>query len=196
MIAYIQGKLLSQNNDKVIILTNHGVGYEIFIKSFFQPNEDVTLYISHIIKEAAQELYGFEKLEKKLFFETLLKVKGVGPKMAFNLSSFFQIQDLVNLIQYEDIKTLTSAPGVGKKIAQQIIFDLKDKLHDFQGSGKFSPAVVTDNKQSNLIKEAALALESLGFSSGKFMPVILELLKTNNVQKSDEIVKFYLKNSQ
>ena len=87
MIGYVSGTVVYSDSQKSVILTNSGVGYEVHTSTPQVPNRDTALFISHIIREQSQDLYGFENVEDKKFFEMLLDVNGIGPKSAYALVS-------------------------------------------------------------------------------------------------------------
>ena len=102
MIGYISGTVVYSDSQKSIILTAQGVGYEVSTATPMVPNRDVALFISHIIREQSQDLYGFESAEDKKFFEMLLDVNGIGPKSAFSLVSHLGVQQIISAITFED----------------------------------------------------------------------------------------------
>ena len=136
MIGYISGTIIYSDSQKSLILTNSGVGYEIHHSTPMVPNKNVSFFISHIIREQSQDLYGFESVEDKKFFEMLLDVNGIGPKSAYALISHVGVQQIISAITLENVDILKSAPGVGKKSAEQIILSLKDKVSKLKLLGK------------------------------------------------------------
>lgn len=131
MIGYISGTVVYSDSVKSIILTAQGVGYEVNTATPMVPNRDVALFISHIIRETTQDLYGFESVDDKKFFEMLIDVNGIGPKSAFSLITHVGVQQIVSAITFDNVDVLKSAPGVGKKSAEQIVLSLKDKISKF-----------------------------------------------------------------
>ncbi|MCD1293423.1 Holliday junction branch migration protein RuvA [Methanocella sp. CWC-04] len=134
MIAHIEGILDSRSDESIVIDVN-GVGYEIFIPShlFEQlPEEGSRCKIfvhTHFREEDGFTLYGFTALEDKEFFQLLIKtVSGIGPKVALSIMSSISVPDLAEAIVSEDLKTLTRVNGIGKKTAQRLIVELKDKV--------------------------------------------------------------------
>jgi len=113
MIGFLMGKVLFSDNTEVILLTGDGVGHQVYFSGILPEGSEASIYISHVIKEGSQELFGFRSLKEKKFFELLIGVKGVGPKSAFSLMASLNINMIINSILYEDKKTLTKAPGVG-----------------------------------------------------------------------------------
>jgi holliday junction DNA helicase RuvA len=201
MIGYIGGSVIYSDSNKSVILTQSGVGYEVHTATPLVPNRNVGLYISHIIREQSQDLYGFEQVEDKKFFEMLLDVNGIGPKGAFSLVSHLGVKQIITGISLENVDLLKSAPGVGKKTAEQIILSLKDKIQKLelgltakevivQGGQK---AQVENKDHTFLIKETLAACQGLGFKDHDILPMIQKFLQDSAVQKPEELVKLILK---
>jgi Holliday junction DNA helicase RuvA len=201
MIGYISGTIVYSDSQKSVILTNSGVGYEIHTATPMVPNKDVALFISHIIREQSQDLYGFETAEDKKFFEMLLDVNGIGPKSAFALVCHLGVQQIISAITLENADILKSAPGVGKKSSEQIVLSLKDKVSklEFGFAVKENPVkagvkVKAENKMdAHLVKETLAACQGLGFKDQDVLPMIQRHLTEGVVKKPEELVKVILK---
>jgi Holliday junction DNA helicase RuvA len=201
MIGYISGTVVYSDSQKSVVLTNSGVGYEICTSTPMVPNKDVALFISHIIREQSQDLYGFETVEDKKFFEMLLDVNGIGPKSAFALISHVGVQQIISAITLENVDILKSAPGVGKKSAEQIILSLKDKISKLEvgfavkeNPVKSGAKVKVDNKvDAHLVKETLAACQGLGFKDQDVLPMIQKHLQEGIIQRPEELVKVILK---
>jgi len=131
MFAYIKGRLEEIYSKKVVIDAG-GIGYEItvptsLISKLPEKGSVVKLYTYFYVREDAQELYGFYEREDKSIFEKLITVSGIGPKVAMALLSNLSASQLALAIVTGDLKTLCSAPGVGKKTAQRMVLELKEK---------------------------------------------------------------------
>lgn len=201
MIGYISGTVICSDSQKSVILTNSGLGYEIFTSTPMIPNRDTALFISHIIREQSQDLYGFETIEAKKFFEMLLDVNGIGPKSAFALITHLGVGQIISAITFENVDILKSAPGVGKKSAEQIILSLKEKVSKLdlgfvtkelpvKSIGKSS---VENKLDSHLIKETLAACQGLGFRDQDVLPVIQKYLNEGTRFRPEELVKVVLK---
>lgn len=142
MYAYILGTVVLIKNES-IILDNQGIGYEIFTPNSFryEENTDVKVYTYHNVREDAQELFGFETFEHLDFFKKIITVKGVGPKTGLNILSKASIDDVVIAIENSDIKFLRTLPGIGPKMASQMVLDLQGKLVVSETTPKDSQAV-------------------------------------------------------
>lgn len=132
MIGRIQGRLI-ESNPPHILVDVHGVGYEIDVpmSTFYSlPNlgSEVTLLTHMIVREDAQLLYGFFTAEERETFRILLKVSGIGARTALAVLSGLSVADLVNAVALQDAAILTRVPGIGKKTAERLILELKDKL--------------------------------------------------------------------
>jgi Holliday junction DNA helicase RuvA len=201
MIGYLSGTVVYSDSQKSIILTPQGVGYEVSTSTPMVPNRDVALFISHIIREQSQDLYGFETVEDKKFFEMLLDVNGIGPKSAFSLVSHLGVQQIISAITFENVDVLKSAPGVGKKSAEQMVLSLKDKVSKLEigFSTKEKPVksgakVAPENKMDALlVKETLAACQGLGFKDQDILPMIQKHLQLGLTTRPEELVKIILK---
>lgn len=201
MIGYISGTVVYSDSVKSIILTAQGVGYEVNTATPMVPNRDVALFISHIIRETTQDLYGFESVDDKKFFEMLIDVNGIGPKSAFSLITHVGVQQIVSAITFDNVDVLKSAPGVGKKSAEQIVLSLKDKISKLEiglttrempltAGVKVNP----ENKQEAfLVKETLAACQGLGFKDQDILPMIQRHLHSGTATKPEDLVKIILK---
>lgn len=200
MIGYVSGTVVFSDLNKSIILTAQGVGYEVHTATPLVPNKDIALFISHIIREQSQDLYGFNSADEKKFFEMLIDVNGIGPKSAFSLISHLGVEQIISAITFENADVLKSAPGVGKKSAEQIVLSLKDKVTkiDLGFSTKEKPvkkgAIVKESViPTNLIKETLAACQGLGFKDQDVMPMIQKYLQSGEASRPEDLVKMILK---
>lgn len=166
MYEYIKGIFVGMNKDYIII-DNNGIGYKIFtsgstIAKMPKTNEMVILYLQQIVREDFIGLYGFLSKDELNMFNLLLTINGIGAKASLSLLSISTIDNLKYAILTGDEKTLTKAPGVGKKTAQRIILELKDKieLKDFIKDSNMENQQVFNRS----LDEALEALVSLGYS--------------------------------
>lgn len=149
--------------DQVIIEVS-GIGYGVLMTpgclADLKPEESVKLYIHEHIRENSDELFGFISLEEKMFFELLLSVSGVGPKMAINIMSVGDIVDVRQAISSGDTKLIQTANGVGRKVAERVIVDLKDKV-GFAGNADITSLLTATRNNKD---EATQALMALGYT--------------------------------
>jgi Holliday junction DNA helicase RuvA len=158
MIALIRGEIVARGADHVVVDVR-GVGYKVFVPR--QPQADiVSLHTHHVVRDDAQQLYGFETREELALFEMLITVAGVGPKAALSLLAMSRPASLASAIAAGDVAALSRAPGVGKKTAERVIVDLKGKIArgGVEERG-LSPAAPDD--------EAASALQALGYTAAE-----------------------------
>jgi len=158
MIAHLSGTLIQKQPNSVVIDVG-GVGYEVFIPTTTftaMPNAgaEVSLDIHTHVREDALSLYGFSSRQERRVFERLISISGIGPKLAVTILSGGSVEGLVGAIRRGDLARLTSIPGVGKKTAERIVVELKDKLKEFTEEPA-KPVVETD---------VLSALENLGYS--------------------------------
>jgi len=202
MIGYITGTVVYSDSVKSIVLTPQGVGYEISTATPMVPNKDVSLFISHIIRENTQDLYGFEDVEGKKFFEMLIDVNGIGPKSAFSLITHLGVEQIVSAITLENADILKSAPGVGKKSAEQIVLSLKDKINKLEvglaikekPSKSASKSPKSDTMvDALLVKETLAACQGLGFKDQDVLPMIRKFIQEDIAKRPEEMMKLILK---
>jgi len=181
MFAYIKGKLVDANPLSVIVDVG-GIGYKIFIsaRAFGQlpkHGETVFLHTAFIVREASQTLYGFLASGERELFEALLNVSGVGPKLALALIGHLTLEDLQRAINAADTYSLSKVPGVGKRTAERLIVELKDKLPALFPRDIATSPEVTGNLGPVLIKDAVSALVNLGYTQAIAKKAIQDSLK-------------------
>ncbi|MGC2656827.1 MAG: Holliday junction branch migration protein RuvA [Bryobacteraceae bacterium] len=168
MIALLRGAIVEKHPNQVIVDAG-GVGYDVQIPistytSLPNAGAVVSLRIHTHVREDALLLYGFATGEEKLVFEQLISVSGIGPKLAITVLSGLATPDLVAAIRASDIARLIRIPGVGKKTAERIALELKDKLKGLDGGGKASAPAEPVTTRSALEGDVLSALENLGCS--------------------------------
>ncbi len=157
MIGYLKGKVISQDL-KTIILNVSGVGYKVFTNTAILPSKkdlDIELWTYLAVRENALDLYGFTTKEELSFFELLITVSGIGPKSAMGILTVATLPNLRHAISSGDTSHLTKVSGVGKKNAEKIVLELKDKLDGLVSDLSHSVSGDVD---------ALLALQSLGYA--------------------------------
>lgn len=173
MINYIKGTLSEIENGLIVVEAN-GVGYEIFVPSTLISNlppkgSDVKIYTYFSVKEDSQSLYGFFYKEDREIFTKLIGVNGVGPKAALAILSIMGSDELRMAIITGDAKSISLAPGVGRKTSERIILDLRDKISGMDLAGKMSKVPesslgVSFSGADGPVTLALEALSSLGYS--------------------------------
>lgn len=195
MYAYINGTL-SQLFPTHVVVETCGIGYEIQTPNSYRfqkyLEKEVQIYTSLIVREDAQLLYGFINEEEKEMFLSLIKVTGIGPKSALAILASSTPHEVKLAIENENDAYLTQFPGIGKKTARQIVLDLKGKVTiTEENSDDLLQTQVNGNEQNQIISEALLALQALGYSKRELSKVEKSLNK-HNVNSVDEAVKIGL----
>ncbi|RSE35966.1 Holliday junction branch migration protein RuvA [Acinetobacter junii] len=169
MIGCLIGEVFALEAPTVLLNVN-GVGYEIDtpLSTFcqLQKGQIVTLWTHLVVREDAQQLYGFSEAQEKIIFRTLLKVNGVGPKMALGILSTLSVELLIHTIEHDDINTLIKVPGVGKKTAERLMIELRDRFKALSQSANSTSQTTTSQIQfmsNSPVAEAEAALQSLGY---------------------------------
>lgn len=170
MITFIEGTLVERQPTRIVVSAG-GVGYEVHIPiSSFErlPPEGASCRVLtwHYVRDDAEELYGFATEQERKLFLLLYSVSGVGPRMALNVLSGLSVRDIKASIAGQDAKRLASVKGVGRKTAEKIIVELKDKLTE----GEMLEAVAgtkADSPEDMRIRDAILALISLGYKQAE-----------------------------
>jgi holliday junction DNA helicase RuvA len=184
MIAYIRGSLLSVLEKSCIILTDSGLGYEIYLSSrdmqkIPKAGEETEFYVSTVVREDALDLYGFFSLEERETFKVLLNTPKLGPKTALAILSIFSPDKLKNIISAEDERMLSQVPGIGIKSARRILIDLKDRLNFI-----VSDKVRRDQAVPSLSvrEDVLMGLTSLGYT-----PVEVSHILDNVLEKEPDL---------
>lgn len=192
MYEYIKGIFAGMNKDYITI-ENNGIGYKIHtsgttLANMPQLNDTVTLFLQQIVREDFIGLYGFLTREELNMFNLLLGINGVGAKASLSLLSISSVNNLKYAILTGDEKTLTRAPGIGKKTAQRIILELKDKFKN----DEFVQGISEDTQNieiSSTVNEALEALISLGYSEKEAENAL------KKVSGKDDSIENIIKNS-
>ena len=167
MIGHLKGKITSKNPPEILIEVE-GVGYEVLcpMSTFYALDnltEDILLFTHLSIKEDAHTLFGFISKDEKNVFRELIRVNGVGPKVALAILSNLSVQSLVECISTEDADLLAKTPGIGKKTALKLIVELQDRLGKLELTGAIEKTRDFNQSSNPNSKQAIEALQSLGF---------------------------------
>lgn len=174
MIATLTGKV-SEKLREVVVLDVNGVGYGVLVTAEdhgrLKVGDSKKLYVYEHIREANHDLYGFLHPETQTLFELLLGVNGIGPRMALNMLSIGTVTEVSKAIAAGDVKYIQSANGVGKKVAERVVVDLKDKvgLPSSDTGGLFISSAAAQKD------EAVQALVALGFSSADAISALVDV---------------------
>ena len=189
MIARLQGTVIESDYNSCIIDV-HGVGYDVQIPiSTFEKlpraGGEAVLWISTQVREDAITLFGFAEKDEKKLFENLLEVSGIGGKLALAILSGMPLGSLCNAIVNGDIKLLSKISGVGKRTAERLVVDLRDKLPKLGLS--FAPAAANtpakDDPRSGAVEDALMALAQLGFKSEQSREVVNNIAASLTVEE-------------
>lgn len=171
MIGLIQGKVIGTYTNTVVVLTNGGVAYEVRVAAPFfmtvREGQDMRLFTYLKVAENDMELFGFPTIEEKLFFELLITVNGVGPRTALNILSLGSLDDIKNAIARADVAYLTQVSGIGRKTAERIVVELKNKMGNMEHGAL--------NTMGESLGEVVEALVGLGYSRDEARDVVKEL---------------------
>lgn len=189
MIEYVKGTLTFIDMNYVVVETQ-GIGYQVICANPYHyqqyEGKEILIYTYQHVKEDILALYGFSSREERSLFTKLLNVSGLGPKGALSMLAG-QVEMLISAIQNEDVNYLTKFPGIGRKTAQRVLLDLKDKIEDmahvFLADTEGTPYQMDDQSQSSSsangsqLPEAKQALLALGYSEKEVNEIIPELKK-------------------
>lgn len=194
MIGRIRGILLEKRPPRMLVEC-HGVGYEIeapmtTIWALPELNSEVVLHTQLIVREDAHLLFGFATLSERRLFQSLLKVSGVGAKVALAILSGIQADDFVQCIQQGDTARLTGLPGIGKKTAERLIVEMRDRLSDWSDGPSFAIAPAVSG-QPDAVSDAISGLIALGYKPQEAS----RLVHANETQgkSSEDIIREVLK---
>lgn len=175
MIALLRGTLAYKSIDHVIIDVS-GVGYRLFIplSTFYSLPEtgEISLYTHTHVREDALLLYGFLTLEEKELFVTLIGISGIGPKLAVNILSHSPVAELKNAIATSDVKRLSGLPGIGKKTAERLVLELKDKIEPVATATGNQTSPAGSPSAKDLINDVISALVNLGYKENQARKVL------------------------
>jgi len=194
MIGRLRGIILEKQAPN-LVLDVHGVGYEVAapMSTFVNLpalNYEVSLFTHLLVREDAQLLYGFATLRERLLFRSLLKVNGVGAKLALTILSGSDVDDFARSVQEGDAASLTRLPGVGKKTAERLIIEMRDRLKEVSGAMGLKPVVSEAAKLAGAKDEASEALVSLGYKLAEAEKMIRSL--DSDGLTTEEIIKLAL----
>ena len=210
MISWINGDLVDlwQTNQKFFVLINcQGLGYEIqILESFFLKletnqisNKKITLWLKHIKKEDSDLLFGFTSKEQKNFFIEILSIRGVGSQIGMGILNKFSIGEVINAIKTQNKKLICSVPGIGQKMSDRLILELKNKfkseiqVEEEKAKDEFE---IKDPEINKMIKDLQLTLQSLNYKNKEIktiLPIIINevdfLAKKENNLSFENLLK-------
>ena len=196
MIGFLRGQIINKQ-PPLLLLGVQGVGYEIEapMTTFYALPEvgaEVEIYTHLVVRDDAHLLFGFASENERYLFRTLIKVNGVGAKMALTILSGIETDEFVLCIQNNDAARLTKLPGVGKKTAERLIIEMRDRLDNLPEM-KVHKARATANHQIDPVDEAVGALIGLGYKPPEASRFVLAV--ADDSMNSEELIRAALKNS-
>jgi Holliday junction DNA helicase RuvA len=193
MIGRITGILLEKQHPE-ILLDVGGIGYEVQVplNTLFElpdPGAELTLFTHFVVREDAQLLYGFGRQRDRQLFRDLIKVNGVGPKLALGILSGMDAESFVRTVQQDDISTLIKLPGVGKKTAERLLLDMRDRLKDWMLElDAVTPLRVVGDPAADMLAEAESALVALGYKPAEASRAVAAA-NDDSIEKSEELIR-------
>ena len=200
MIAFIQGTVLEKSEGELILLTTGGVGYRLMcsmntLSVMPAAGKPCSLYTHLSVRDDAMELFGFEKRDEREMFRRLISVSGIGPKSALFILGSMPLSDLRMAILTGDVAALSRAPGVGKKTAQRITLELKDKVtQDALESGVAVEDIAYQDMETpaqDALGEAMQALKALGYSPQEAAAALKGI--GNQAETADDLIRLALR---
>jgi Holliday junction DNA helicase RuvA len=191
MIAQIRGQLLEKRPGMVIVETQ-GIGYQVFVSlsTFYdlpEATQGVRLHTYTHVREDLLQLFGFSTFLEKEIFQILIGVSGIGPKLALNILSGIAPADLIASLQSEDVGRLTQIPGVGRKTAERLVFDLKEKIGKIAVRGE--TAKEEKGKKGQVVDDVVSALVNLGYRRNQADSVVEQVWRQRPEASLEEILK-------
>lgn len=192
MIAYLKGSILKKT-DKDLILDTGNIGYRLFttkkLLSEVSENDELEFFIHSHIREDTFDLYGFQSSEELNFFQKLISVNGIGPKVALEIMST-NANKIKSAIINEDLAFICQIPGIGKKTAQRLILELKEKIEvdDLENLSREHGHIDVSAHE-----EVIDALNKLGYNKGEILQTLKKL--PTKITATEEIITFFLKNN-
>jgi Holliday junction DNA helicase RuvA len=198
LIGRIRGKLVEKQPPDILVEVN-GVCYEVQVPmttAYRLPEigKDIQLHTHFVVREDAQLLYGFHQQQDKDMFRALIKVNGVGPKMALAILSGMEADDFVRTVQNNDVSAMVSMPGIGKKTAERLIVEMRDRLSEWQAAGDPMVSAAALCGGSSFARDAETALLALGYKPQQAARAVSAVLKGNpDVADSEALIRLALK---
>lgn len=203
MIGRLQGIIAAKHAPEVLLDVN-GVGYEVHLPMtcFYDLPEigkPVTLWTHFVVREDAQLLFGFNNADERALFRLLIKAQGVGPKMALGIMSGMSANQFIHSVRQGDVSTLVKIPGVGKKTAERLLVEMKDRLKDFTGADFDTGLPGTAPSNMGMVlspadsarEEALSALLALGYKDNQATKVIKQVALDD--MSAEDIIRAALK---
>ncbi len=198
MISFLRGTLYYKK-PPLLIIDMQGIGYECqaSMSTFYHLPEigyEILLYTHLVIREDAHALYAFFKEQEKTIFKALIKISNVGPKLALAILSGIPFDQFVKCIVEQDISALTPIPGIGKKTAERLLIELRDRAKNWDFQTLEVGNFITKEKEDSRVKDAISALVALGFKTAEASRLIGAI--TLNDETTEELIRLALKHTR
>ena len=205
MISWISGELIElwQTNQKFFVLINcQGLGYEIqILESFFLKlktnqisNKNITLWIKHIKKEDSDSLFGFSSKDQRNFYIEILNIRGIGSQIGMSILNKFSINQVINAINTQNKNLICSVPGIGQKMSERLILELKSKFKkELQTKGETSNDEfhIMDDEINNMLGDLQVTLKSLNYTNNQIKSILPIIIKeTDSLTKKEKKSSF------
>ena len=205
MISWINGELVElwQTNQKFFVLINcQGLGYEIqILEPFFLKlktnqisNKNITLWIKHLKKEDSDLLFGFTSKDQKDFFIQILSIRGVGSQIGMGILNKFSISEVINAIKTQNKNLICSVPGIGQKMSDRLILELKSKFKSeilFEEEKSKDELEVKDPEINKMMEDLKLTLKSLNYTKNEIKSILPFIIKeTDGLDKNEKNISF------
>jgi Holliday junction DNA helicase RuvA len=199
LIGRLKGVLLEKKAPDLLLDVN-GVGYELLapMSTFYQLppiGQGVVLFTHMAVREDAHQLFGFLEEPERALFRALIKVTGIGPKVALAILSGVPAAEFVRLVQTNDVNALTKIPGIGKKTAERLVLDMRDRLSAWEAGPANSGATVPkESGNSQLSEDAETALIALGYKPQDAARMVVRVMKDKpGIERSEDIIRLALR---
>jgi len=203
MIGSLRGTLL-EKHPPLLLIDVQGVGYEIHapMTTFYQLpalGSDIYLHTHFVVREDAQLLYGFIDKPTRELFRELIRINGLGPKMALAILSALTMEELVDCVQRNHIETLVKVPGIGRKTAERLLVELRDRIthqhtsHSAATLADTQTAAASRTSAPSMREDAVSALLALGYKPQEAEKMVQAILKEHTISSSEELIRLALK---
>lgn len=198
MIGKIRGILVEKKPPEIQVDVA-GITYEVQVPMstlYVLPElgKELTLHTHFVVRDDAQLLYGFYDVKDKVMFRSLIKVNGVGPKMALGILSSMEADEFVRTVRHNDINAMVKMPGIGKKTAERLLIEMRDRIKDWASVDETGMEKESPMPSSSITNDAETALVSLGYKPQQAAHAIAQVLKADpSINDSEELIRQSLK---
>ncbi|MCX7909710.1 MAG: Holliday junction branch migration protein RuvA [Ignavibacteria bacterium] len=193
MYSYIKGKIIRKTTSTIEIEVN-GFGFELLVSlnslsKLGEVGDEIIIYTIFLFRDDNFQVYGFATQDEREIFQELIKISGIGPKIALAILSYLEVSEFIEVVKTNDIKKLVKLPGIGRKTSERILLEFREKIKKFDKVEKVE--VSMDGK--NLYEEAITALSVLGYQEIRVKNIVKEIISKSNKLTIEELLKQTLK---